>query len=97
MNIRDIDPHLIEPQRLAGCVIDTINAERSRPGSTGRAITARDALLALCYEANFVAVCALNIRKCLEQCACPTLADSDINRLLIAKCAIDAITVEAVG
>ena len=97
MNIRDIHPHLIEPQRLAGSVMDAIIIERSQHGHTGRAITAREALQALTYEANFVAVCALNIRKCLEQCPCPALAESDVHRLLIAKNAIDAITAEAVG
>lgn len=96
MNIRDIDPHLIEPQRLAGCVLDTIIIERSKHGHTGRAITAREALQALTYEAHFVAYCALNVRKCLEQCPCPGVSTSDIDRLLIAKNAIDAITAEAV-
>ena len=98
MNIRDIDPHLIEPQRLAGSVMDAIIIERSRHGHTGRAITAREALQALTYEANFVAVCALNLRKCWNEshCGCAILAASDIDRLLIAKNAIDALTAEAV-
>lgn len=99
MNIRHIDPHLIEPQRLAGSVLDAIVIEHSQHGYTGRAITAREALQVLTYEANFVAVCALNLRKCWNesQCGCAILAASDIDRLLIAKSAIDAITAEAVG
>ena len=31
MNIRDIDPHLIEPQRLAGSVMDAIIIEPPVP------------------------------------------------------------------
>lgn len=98
MNIRDIDPHLIEPQRLAGSVLDAIIIERKQRGYSGRAISTGDALQALTYEANFVAVCALNLRKCRNEsrCGCTILADSDIDRLLIAKRAIDAITAEAV-
>lgn len=99
MNIRDIDPHLIEPQRLAGSVQDTIIIERSQRGYSGRAISTREALQALTYEANFVAVAALNLRWCKAQskCGCTILADSDIDRLLIAKNAIDGITAEAVS
>ena len=89
MNLSDIDHDLIEPQRLAGSVIDHIKIERRRPGYTGRALTARDALTALKFEAQLVAVAAQNVAHGL------TLQSSDLTRLMLAWSRITAITEEA--
>lgn len=84
-----IDADLIEPQRLAGAVIDQALIERRRPEYRGRALTAREALAALKFEVLVVAVAAENIANGIA------LSDADRARLLLAWARIDAIAAEA--
>lgn len=89
MRLADIDCDLIEPQRLAACVIDQLRIERRRaqrnepPG-----LTSREALKALAFEAFFVAVCAENQAKGMQ------LSSDDRARLLVAWARIDVISNE---
>lgn len=85
-----IDVDLIELHRLAGCVIDQIVIDRRRSVVKQHSITAREALLALLYEAQLVAVAAENIASGLQ------LSDDDHARLLVAWGRISAIVSEAV-
>jgi len=85
-----IDADLIEPQRLAGSVIDQLRTERRRPAANGsRGITAREALRALSFEAQLVAVAAENLAHGMA------LADGDRARLLVAWGRITEIASEA--
>lgn len=89
----DLAPMLrtIEPDRRAECAIDLINAEsrtwarRNRPP---RSISAREALIALEFEALVVMVAAGNIAQGL------TLTEEDRQRCLLAYSRIDTIVSE---
>ena len=84
-----IDGDLIEPQRLAASVSDRILIERRRPGYSGRALSAREALQALLFEVQLVAVAAENIAHGIA------LSDADRARLLLAWGRITTIATEA--
>lgn len=87
MNLAEIDPDLIEPQRLAECVIDQIKIERRRRAAgNDRALSAREALLALQFEAHFVAVAAQNQAQGIA------LEADDLTRLMVAWGRIAFIT-----
>jgi hypothetical protein len=84
-----IDADLIEPQRLAGAVIDqTLIERRRRPEHRGQ-LTAREALVALKFEALVVALAAQNVARGIS------LSDDDRARLLVAWARIDTIAAEA--
>jgi hypothetical protein len=84
-----IDADLIEPQRLAGSVIDEVVIQRRKRDYNGRALTAREALQAVRFEAQFVAVAAQNLAQGIA------LEADDLNRLLVAWARIDTIATEA--
>lgn len=84
-----IDADLIEPQRLAECVIDRIKVDRRKRDYAGRPLSAREALLALTFEAQLVALCAEN------QAQGVALTDADRARLLVAWARITTIVSEA--
>jgi len=91
MNILEaIDADLIEPQRLASSVIDKIITERNKSGHAGRALSARDCLLAIDYETQFMAVFAANL-----ECG-TTLTDEDWERFYSARRQIEFIVSEVV-
>lgn len=74
-----IDADLIEPQRLAECVIDQIKIERRKSGdAAGRPLSAREGLIALHFEAHFVAVAAQNMAQGMA------LEADDLARLMVA-------------
>lgn len=90
MSIMDkIDADLIEPQRLAGCVLDQARIERRRPESNGRPLTSREALQAARFEVQLAAVAAENLAQGF------TLTDGDRARLLVAWARLEALAVEA--
>lgn len=90
MSIMDkIDADLIEPQRLAGCVLDQARIERRRPGNSGRPLTSREALQAARFEVQLTAVAAENLAQGF------TLTDSDRARLLVAWARLEALALEA--
>ena len=84
-----IDADLIEPQRLAGSVVDRLLIDRRKRDYTGRALTAREALQALTFEAQFVAVAAQNLAQGI------TLEAGDLARLMVTWARIDTIATEA--
>ena len=84
-----IDADLIEPQRLAGAVVDQVVIQRRKRDYTGRSLTAREALQALVFEAQFVAVAAQNLAHGF------TLEAGDLNRLMLAWARVDIIATEA--
>lgn len=89
MTLTDIDFDLIEPQRLAECVIDQLKIERRKPPTDKpRGISAREAMRAINFEALLVATAAMNIADGLS------LTDTDRERLLIAWARIDTLTSE---
>lgn len=89
MVLADIDADLIEPQRLAECVIDQLKIEhRHPPKDKPRGISAREAMRAINYEAHLVATAALNIAEGLP------LTDADRSRLLVAWARIETLTSE---
>ena len=86
MTLDQIDADLIEPQRLAACVVDQLKIERHRPSRNGpRGISAREALQALAFEAQLVALCAENQAQGIQ------LSTDDRARLLVAWARIDVI------
>ena len=90
VNILDlIDADLIEPQRLAGSVIDEVVIQRRRRDCNGRALTAREALQALAFEAMLVSVAAQNLALGMA------LGDADLTRLLLAWSRIETLAAEA--
>lgn len=91
MTLDDMDADLIEPQRLADCVLDELRAERRRPprDDRQRGISLRDAVTALRFEFTLVAVAAGNIA------AGVALSDDDRARLMIAGLRIEAVLDEA--
>lgn len=91
MTLNEIDADLIEPQRLAQCVVDQLRLERRGPRRTdSRGLSAREALQALAYEAHLVAVCAEN------QALGMPLTNDDRARLLVSWGLIDTIYTEVV-
>ena len=90
VNILDlIDADLIEPQRLAGSVIDEVVIQRRRRDCNGRALTAREALQALAFEAMLVSVAAQNLALGMA------LGDADLTRLMLAWSRIETLAAEA--
>lgn len=89
MNLSEIDPDLIEPQRLAECVIDQLKVEGRKTPRTGPRITARDALRALWFEAQIIVLSANNVVNGM------TLSGEDLERLAEAWNRIDRICREA--
>ena len=84
-----IDADLIEPQRLAGSVIDEVVIQRRRRDYNGRALTAREGLQALTFETQLVAVVAQNLAQGI------TLEAGDLARLMVAWARIETIATEA--
>ena len=87
MTLNEIDADLIEPHRLAQCVVDQLKVETR---TVNRGLSAREALSALAYEAQLVAVCAEN------QALGIPLTDDDRSRLLVSWGLIDTIYTEVV-
>ena len=85
MTLSDIDADLIEPQRLAECVIDQLKIDERKTPRTGPRITAREALRALWFEAQVIVVGAHNVANGL------TLSDEDLDRVATAWSRIDFI------
>lgn len=84
-----IDADLIEPQRLAESVIDQLTIERRKPPTDKpRGISAREALIALRFEAQVVALAAHNIAAGI------CLTEDDKARLMLAWGRIEVITTE---
>ena len=84
----------VKPERHSGCALDHIHAARvqhQRDHRTPRALTAREALVALQFEALLVYVAAANLRNGVQ------LSADDMDRLTIAVRRIDIITDEAAG
>lgn len=82
----------VHPQRRAGVALDGIAAHRHqwhRDNRRPRALTAREALIALEFEALFVCVAAGNIANGID------LTEQDLQRLQVAYQRIDAIVREA--
>ncbi len=89
--LETIDADLVEPQRLAQSVIDKLRVERRRPRRDGaRGLTAREALQALVFEAQLVALCAEN------QAQGVVLTNADRARLLVSWGLIETIYNEVV-
>ena len=84
-----IDSDLIEPQRLAGAVVDRVVIDRRKPDYAGRGLTVREALKALAFEALLVSVAAQNLARGMA------LGDADLTRLLIAWSRIETLAAEA--
>lgn len=84
-----IDADLIEPQRLAGSVLDQARIERKKPGSIGRPLSSRDALQAARFEVQLAAVAAENLARGI------VLGDNDRARLLLAWARLEALASEA--
>lgn len=86
-----IDAELIEPQRLAACVIDELKLNRRRPAERRTFLSAVEALAALDFEAQLVAVAAENLAQGLP------FTDEDRARLLIAWARIQYIVREVIS
>jgi len=86
-----LDLQDVPTQRRASVALDAIVTARSTHARQHRrpaALTAREALAALQFEALFVAVAAGNVRNGV------VLEDEDFNRLALAIRTIDTITGE---
>lgn len=86
----EIDSDMIEPERLAGSVIDHLRTKRKQ-GEEGRLISPYEALKSLAFEAQLIMVAGENL-----ECGLRLTAD-DISRLRIACMRINAILREAVA
>lgn len=84
-----IDADLIEPQRLAGSVLDEARNARKEPGGNARPLSSREALQAARFEVRLVAVAAENLAHGI------TLTDDDRARLLVAWARLEALAAEA--
>ena len=84
-----IDADLIEPQRLASSVIDEVMIQRRKRDYSGRALTAREALQALKFEALVVSLSAQNLAHGIS------LEPDDLIRLMVAWARIDTSAAEA--
>lgn len=81
----------VAPERRASCAMDVISrAQRDHDAKHRRppALTAREALEALSFEALFVYVCAGNLRSGTE------LTDADFERLTLAVRRINGLAME---
>ena len=81
----------VDPERRSGIALDHIHAARVQHRREQRppgALTAREALAAIAYEARFVWVCAGNLRNGIE------LAGEDFSRLTYAARSIDLVCAE---
>ena len=87
--LKEIDSDLIEPQRLAGAVVDQVVIRRRKRDYNGRALTAREALQAMVFEVMLVAVAAQNLAQG------KTLEDVDLARLMVAWARIETLSTEA--
>jgi len=88
------DLHEIDAERRADVAIDSIvvaRREHERQNRRPRALSARDALIALEAEAFFVSVAACNLANGVE------LSEDDRERLLLAYRRIDTIANEVTG
>jgi len=88
------DLHGITPARLAPVVIDTIGTARrkwARENRRPKALSAREALAVLQFEALLVWSAAANMRHGVE------MDDADFERLTAACRHIDAIADEVIG
>lgn len=85
----EIDSDLIEPERLAGSVIDHLRTKRNR-GKEGRLISPYEALKSLAFEAQLIMVAGENL-----ECGVKLTAE-DRSRVRIACMRIDSIVREAV-
>lgn len=83
-----IDADLIEPQRLAGSVVDEVVIQRRKRDYNGRALNAREALQALKCEALVVSLSAQNMAQGI------TLEAGDLARLMVAWARIETIATE---
>lgn len=86
----EIDSDLIEPERLAGSVIDNLRMKRIQ-GKEGRLISPYEALKSIAFEAQLIMVAGENLECGLK------LTDEDRSRLRIACMRINAIVREAVA
>ena len=87
-----LDLHDIPVPRRASVALDAITTARSTHARTHRrpaALTAREALAVLQFDAFFVSVAAANVRNGVA------LEDEDFDRLALAIRTIDAIVAEA--
>jgi hypothetical protein len=83
--------HEVDAERRAAVAMDTITAARRRHEQEHRrpaALTAREALAAIQFEALIVWTAAANVRNGVE------LDDDDFDRLTLAQRRIDALTSE---
>lgn len=88
------DLHEVDAARRSGVALDVITTARRQHHREHRrpaALTAREALLALQFEALLVWTAAANLRAGVE------LTEEDFDRLLVACLRIDAITDEVLG
>lgn len=86
--------HEVSPARRSGVALDIISTakrQHQREHRRPAALTAREALSALGFEALLVYVAACNVRNGV------VLTDEDIERLQIAVTRIDTITDEVIG
>ena len=86
-NLADIDA-----ERRAGCALDEIFAAQrqwDRQHRRPRAVTAREGLIVIEFEALFVATCASNLAAGFD------LTDDDRERLRLAYSRINAVMQEA--
>ena len=84
----DFGPVVLAPERRVGVALDKVVAARKRWQREQRrppALTAREALAALQFEARFVWVAAGNVRQGVE------LTEEDFVRLTLAVRSIDLI------
>lgn len=83
----------VHAERRADCALDGIVSARrtwERANRRPRSLSAREALVALEFEALFVSVAAMNLANGVE------LTEGDRERLLLAHSRIDTIVSEAV-
>lgn len=85
MTLSEIDADLIEPQRLAACVIDQLKIEERKTPRTGPRITAREAIRALWFEVQITVVAIQNVANG------QALSDEDLDRVATAWSRIDYI------
>lgn len=85
---------MVDGERRAAAVLDDIGAATrswQRQNRRPRSLTAREALIALQFEALLVGVAASNLANGIE------LSEVDLERLLLACARVTAIIEEAIG
>jgi hypothetical protein len=86
------DDIIVDPERRADVLLDRLTLEaRDHHHKRERSFSAREALIALQFEAAFVHVCSATLMEGNE------LAEADHARLVLAHQRIGAIVDEAVG